>query len=282
MSFAGRESSRIAGHPIHLYSIRFGPEINSVRRYTNIAAGFSFGGDEYEPLPIKHGEIVSSGGLDKSTLKVTMPESCDIANLYNAEPPSSVVTMVIRQGHLADSDFKVCWSGKVGGASFEGSEIVLDCEPISSSLRRSGLTRDYQYACPLVLYGPECRANKAAASSNHVITAVDGPLLTLPANWATEGRKDKFVAGMAEWTNTAGRLERRQIIRRTGATSVLLSSSGDLHAGMTITLVLGCNHQHGMNDADGDCSNLHENVLNFGGQPEIPLTNPIGIVNNYY
>lgn len=283
MTFGAREQSRIAGHPIHLYEFRFGPEVGSVRRYTNIAAGFDFAAQSYAPLPIEHSEIVASGSLDKTTLQIRMPEVGDIPALYNGEPPSSVVTLIIRQGHLADGDFKVCWSGRVTGVGFEGKELVMDCEPISASLRRPGLTRDYQHGCSLVLYGPRCRASKAAASSNHVLTAVNGPILTLPSTWAVEGRKDKYVGGIAEWTNPAGRIERRSIVRRTGATQVTLSSGSEgLLAGATVTLVLGCNHQHGMTDPDGDCLNLHANILNFGGQWEIPLKNPIGIVNNYY
>ncbi len=282
MTFAAREDSRIAGHPIHLYEFRFGPEVDSVRRYTNIAKGFAWGGHTFEPLTIQHGEIVASGNLDKSTLQVRMPDEGDIPDLYTGSPPSSVVSLIIRQGHLADDDFKVCWSGRVGGTSYEGAELILDCEPISASLRRSGLTRLYTIPCPLVLYGPKCRANKAAASSNHIATTVNGPILTFASDWAPTDRKDKYIGGVVEWTNAAGRLERRSIVGRDGSTKLIMSNYSDtLVSGMTVTLVLGCNHQHGMNDTDGDCLNLHDNILNFGGQPEIPLKNPIGIVNNY-
>lgn len=289
MSFATREESRIAGHPIHLYAFRFGPEAGSIRRYTNIAAGFNWGVTDagqpifWSPLPIQHSDVVASGNLDKSTLEVRMPESGDIPDLYSEEQPSNVVTLIIRQGHLADDDFKVCWSGKVNGVSYEGAELVLDCEPISASLRRSGLTRDYQLSCPLVLYGPECRANKAAATTSTAVVSIDGPIVTLAPTWAASDRKAKYVGGIAEWTNASGRVERRSIIKAEGEGQILLSNAASsLLAGMTVNLILGCNHQHGMRDPDGDCLNLHDNILNFGGQWEIPTKNPVGITNNFY
>lgn len=284
MTFAARESSRHTGQPIDLYEFRYGPEADSVVRHTNIAQGYSFGGNLFSPLPIMRGDVVASGNLDNTTMRITMPEDSFIAGLYNGEPPSNVITLIIRQGHLADADFKVVWSGKLLNGSFnESNEIELDCEPISSSLRRSGLTQDYQYACPHVLYGPMCRASRPAATITVVVTTVDGPVLTLPTGWATEARRSKYLGGIAEWTNAAGRAERRGIVRVGGAQTLVLSSeSSGLVNGMTVSLVLGCNHQHGMSDLDGDCLNLHNNLLNFGGEWEIPSKNPVGIVNNYY
>lgn len=281
MTFAAREQSRDQGHPIELYEFRFGPEVGSIRRYCNIANGFTFDGNLYDPMPIQRSEITASGSLDKSAMQVRIPQDAYVATLFTGEPPSSVVTLIIRQGHLADADFKVCWSGKVLGGEFEGKELALECEPISSSLRRSGLTRDYQYTCPLVLYGPQCRANKAAATSTVVVTSVSGVFVTLPSSWATVAKKPKYLGGIAEWVSD-GRTHRRSIVNRSGDVLTLSNAPTGLVAGATLTLILGCNHQHGLFDADGDCKNLHNNILNFGGQWEIPLKNPIGVHNNYY
>lgn len=276
MTFDARERSRATGHPINLYDIRYGPESGSIKYYTNLATAFTFNSKTYEPLAIRHSDVVSSGNLDKTTLDLEVPESSFLADLYGAEPPSSVVSVIIRQGHVDDLDFKVCWAGRVLGATYRETLLVLECEPISSSLRRTGLTRNYQYACPLVLYGSQCRASKAAATTVVTITSIDGPLVTLPAGWAAENLRDKFVGGIAQWTRADGRVERRGIVKRNLDVLTLSNLATDLAAGKSLTLILGCNH------LQSDCANVHNNILNFGGQPAIPLKNPVGITNNFY
>lgn len=279
MTFDARETSRLNGRPFHLYTFKVGSDFEI--RYTNLATPFSHGVDGeglpivYQPLPISHGEIVSSGNLDKSSLEVRLPESGNIPDLYRDEQPSDVVALIIRQGHVGDGDFKVCFAGRVLGASYEEADMVLECEPISSSLRRPGLTREYQYSCPLVLYGSRCRASRTAATSVVSVVSVDGPLVALPSTWAAANRKDKYIGGIAEWTATTGRRVRRTIINRDGDV-LTLSTGGDLATGDALTLVLGCGKTM------DDCRQVHSNILNFGGQPAIPLVNPVGITNSYY
>lgn len=282
MTFAARETSRLNGRPFHLYTFRYGGDAGGVRRYTNLATEFVHGLDDngkpavYLPLPIQHGEVVSSGTLDKTALDVRLPESGDIPDLYRDETPSSVVSLIIRQGHAGDADFKVHWAGKVIGTSYEDDEMVLTCEPISSSMRRSGLTRDYQYTCPLVLYGSRCRASRAAATSSHVIVAVDGAVVTLPAGWATEEARRHYVGGVFEWSAGANGKSRRTVISA-GETMLVLSAAGrGLVAGIPVDLVKSCDKTM------ETCRGVHQNILNYGGQHEIPLVNPIGITNNYY
>ena len=218
---------------------------------------------------------MSSGSLDKTVMDVRLPESGELPMLYRDHEPSGIVGLIIRQGHASDNDFKVCFTGRVLGVSYEEADMVLQCEPISSSLRRPGLTREYQYACPLVLYGPQCRASRTNATRTSTASVVNGALVTLPGNWAAADLKDKFLGGIAEWTDSDGQIARRSIIRRDGDT-LTLSSAGPLLPGMAIKLVLGCGKTM------DDCRGVHNNILNYGGQPEIPLVNPIGITNNFY
>jgi len=275
MSFADREASRADGQPFHLYRFKIGPADEDVLCYTNVATSMSHLDETYIPLPITHGDVVSSGSLDRTSLTVTSPDESDLAELYRNQPPSYVITLVIYQGHIGDAGYAVAWAGRVLGGSFEDDRLELECEPIMSSLRRPGLVRDYQYACPLVLYGTRCRANKAAATYEVTATAVNGPLITLPGAWVSGDLKDKFVGGIAEWTNAAGRTERLSVVDRDGDIFQLSSYGNDLMIGTEMTMVLGCNHLM------DDCEEVHDNILNFGGQPEIPLKNPVGFTDSY-
>ena len=276
MTFDTLENSRNEGRPFHLYKFKFGPASGDEVYYTNVSPAVVFDSKTFEPLAITHGEIVSSGNLDKSALPVTVPEDSLLAALYTYEAPSYVVTLTIWQGHIGDSDYKVCWAGRVTGASFVENQLELNCEPVISSLRRTGLTRDYQYHCPLVLYGAQCRASRVAATRTASVSSVSGVSVTLPNGWAPADLKAKHIGGIAEWTNDEGRTERRSIINV--ATNVLTLSSfpTDLETASVLTVVLGCNHLM------TDCRDVHDNILNFGGQPQIPLKNPIGITNGFY
>lgn len=276
MSFNGQEGSPNAGRPFHLYRFKFGPAGEDEVYYTNVALEYEFDEMVFAPLAITHGEIVSSGNLDKSSLPVMLPDDTVIGELYAGSPPSYVVTLTIWQGHFADGDFKVCFAGRVLGGTFADNTLELDCEPIVSSLRRTGLTRDYQYACPLVLYGSRCRASKVAATRTADVVSLDGPLVTLPSDWAPTDLKAKHLGGIAQWVNPAGRTQIRSIVDVNENILLLSSVPEGLVADDTLTLILGCNHLM------DDCRDVHDNILNFGGQHEIPLTNPIGITNSFY
>lgn len=276
MSFADREGSRLNGRPLHLYLFEYA---DGARRlaYTNITQPYTHGGIDYLPLAIGHSEIVASGKLDRAGLQVTAPSDSDLARLFREGPPSSVIGLIVRQGHVDEPEFKVCWAGKITGGQVERGSFTATGEPISMSMRRPGLTRDWQTSCPHLLYGPQCRANKAAATITRTTAAVSGANLTLATNWETDGRKDKYVGGMVEWVDGTSLLHRRAIIRRNGATQVVMASAmPGLGAGQSVSLILGCNH------LSTDCESLHDNIVNFGGQEQIPTKNPVGLVYNYY
>lgn len=81
---------------------------------------------------------------------------------------------------------------------------------------------------------------------------------------------------MIEWA-ASGRTERRTILDvQTDNTLLLSGPVRNLSVGATVTISLGCNHKM------DDWASLHNNIVNFGGQPYIPLKNPVGIRNNFY
>lgn len=276
MTFAIREESRALGEPINLYLFRYGDEANSYFAYTDAEASITHNGITFEPAPVDRDSVKSSGNLDKASLSVRLPQDLPAMQFFRQYPPAAIITLTIWQGHQADPEFLVVWTGRVLGSSIEGNEAVLNCEPISTSFRRTMLRRHYQYGCPHALYGPGCGANKAAATITRNVQTVNGPRVTLPSNWETSERRQKYVGGTLEWTLPDGRKDLRTIIRIDGAELLLSSSVSGLLPGQAVQVVLGCNHQM------DDCADLHGNINNFGGQPWIPTKNPFGIVNNFY
>ena len=161
--------------------------------------------------------------------------------------------------------------------NFWRDECVVGCEPISSSLRRPGLRRHYQLGCPHVLYGDQCRADKAAATVTTTVAGISGNSLTLPPGWNGAFSAAQFTEGMVEWTNDDGATERRKILSVSGNVLLIGGLLRDLDVSDSVNAVLGCNHQM------SDCQDVFDNIHNFGGCPWIPTKSPIGYPqNNYY
>lgn len=284
MSYNEYESSVHHGEPVNLFLFTYGTAASEYYAYCDAEVSITVEGKEYLPVPIDRDAINSSGTLDKSGLSVGVDGFAEVAELFRVYPPSQPVSLVIRQGHIGDPDaeFAVIWTGRVLSCMWEDDIAKLTCEPVSTSMQRTGLRRHYQYGCPHALYmgtaAGGCRASKAAATVTTTAVTITGSLITLPSDWNSLFPKSKFINGIVEWTNAIGSVVRRSILKVNEATNVIMIGGPipDMDEGDTISVILGCNHQM------DDCSNLHHNINDFGGQPYIPTKNPFGNTQNYY
>lgn len=276
MSFASKESSRAEGNPITLYYFRYGSAIGSYYAFTDAEQIVTVAGVDYEPVPIQRGNVAASGSLDKANLEVRLARDNPVADLFRVYPPSQVVTLVIKQGHYDDGagEFLAVWTGRVLGCAWEDSEVILTGEPVSTSLRRAGLRRHYQFSCPHALYGPKCNANQNDVTQDAVVAAIEGVNVTLAGGWNGALAVGKYIGGLFSWTNGDNE-ELRTILRVDGNTLMLSGSLSGLIIAGDCTVAPGCNRQM------TDCETLFDNILNFGGQPWIPLKNPIGVASPF-
>jgi hypothetical protein len=283
MTFATQESSRELGDPIQLFKFTYGPDPGNYYAYTDSTEEQTVDGITYVPRPIQRDTINTDGTLDKSTTKISIDISTEVAELFRVYPPAFVVTLIVFQGHIGDpdSEFLVIWAGRIVAASRQGSEAQLDGEPVSTSLRRAGLRRHYQYGCPHQLYGPQCLADKASKTLSATVASVSGATVTLTAGWNGAFDSSKFLGGLFEWVDLDGLTDRRTILRVTGNTLSLSGIPKDVSPADTVSVVLGCNHKAYAEDG-GDCQPLFDNILNYGGDRWIPTQNPIGNYNNYF
>jgi len=284
MSFESYEESIYHGEPIDLYTFVYGSGANERHYFVDCEGAVTVAGITYTPVAIRRGAINSSGTLDKSSLNIEVDALSPIAELFRVYPPTQPVTLVMQHGHVGDpdEDFKVVWTGRVLGCGWEESIATLNCEPVSTSMLRTGLRRHWQYGCPHALYmGDEkggCRADKDAATQTTTVSAVTGSIVTLPVGWNGTRDKAKFVNGLVEWDNGSGSFERRAILKVNTAANVITIGGPivGMAAGNGLRVILGCNHQM------TDCDDLHHSINDFGGQPWIPTKNPFGNTQNYY
>lgn len=304
MSFKNREESRFKGEPVDLFYFRYGSTPNAFYAYTDAEQEITFDGVTYTPATFKRANVTSSGTLDKSTLNLNCPQNLALVDLFRIYPPAQVVTVIIRAGHIDDpaNDFKVIFTGRVLNCSRDGGEAELSCEPVSTSMKRTGLRRHYQISCPHDLYGSRCKANKLNATSQHEIVNLQGDnKFRLADGWNGDISAKKYIGGMVEWVTANGR-ESRTILRVTDGTQIVLAGpTRGLAPGSVVDMILGCNHAYIFQDSPPpeededdepieypgtrdhapvdqektDCIALHDNIHNFGGCPWIPTENPI-------
>ncbi len=270
MTFDNQEKSQYRGMPVELYMFRYGTEKIAFYAYTNAEYDIQYQNINFRAVPIQRKNYKVTGSLDKATMKITTSRDMDLFNLFRYYPPTQPVIATIYQGHLEDPDheFPVVWTGRILSAARKENTAVFTCEPTVRALKRAGLRRNYQFSCPHVLYGPLCQANQNNATLKIRIITRTETRLTFAHDW-TIHPVSKYIGGLVHWPGKYG-LERRTVIRVNNGSQLSLSGPATgLKDGDYVSVAMGCNHQM------TDCQNLHGNILNFGGQPWIPLKNPI-------
>lgn len=277
--FGFLQSSRDRAEPVFLYDIVHGAGAGQRLFFTDAEQQISFEGNIYLVTAITHEEIKVSGSLDNTKLEIRCPFDNPLSRVFLIHPPDMTTTLRIRQGDMNDPDqeFTTIWAGRILSFSVDNIESKFECEPIGTATRRPGLRRNFQYGCPHVLYGPRCRANRLARTRTSTPQHIDGTVVDFPTGWNGSFDPVKFVGGMAEWDSPHGGVITRTILQVNSPGLLMLNGAPtELTTFTQVRLSTGCNHQV------DDCRNLHNNIANYGGQPWIPLKNPIGNYNNFY
>ena len=285
--FSAFEQSRHQSQPVTLYLFE------GVDQTTLGFNGGSFGrhgfcdgeapivrdGITYQPWPISRGDLTSSGTLDKSNVTVTMGRGSPFESEFLGFPMSIVVNLTIFQGHIGDdlslpANCPAIWVGRATSPTFSKTTLEFSGIPVSTSLKQPGLRRHYQIGCPHALYGPQCKASKTAgnATVTRTVTGFSGNTLSFAG--ALPRLRGKYAGGMIEWSVGTMRVVRSIISASEDRLSI--TARGNLKGlviGSQVSLSIGCNRQQ------SDCLDQHNNILNYGGQPNIPLANPLSQKN---
>lgn len=264
MTYDLREESLQSGEPIELYQFTYGE--NSYH-YTSAKDAVEQMVHTWQPAFLKRDSVDFSAEKGRNNLKIETNRQMAIADLYRIMPPSEMILFTLYRFHANDQEVVVIWSGRLLNVEFESSKATLVCEPITTSLKRTGLRRLYQRQCPHLLYGDSCKVNKADFSITTNLSAISGTVL----NSASFGLyADQYFAGGYIEFHWNGVTERRFITEHTGAKITINIPLMELAVGSAITAFAGCDH------AKETCHTRFNNVLNYGGFPYIPQKNPFG------
>lgn len=277
MAFDDKESSVDLGEPFELFLFQFGSKTTAKQGFTNAGETITHVGVDFAPIPIDRNEIVVKQSLDKTSMFLSVARDNPIAVMFRQQAPSYIVSLIIYQGHHGDPDNErpVIWTGRVLSVETDGSEATLNCEPVSTSMRRVGVRYNYQVPCQHVLYGPLCGASLLDGTVTASVIEVGNTTVRLPAGWFGAKNPNKFVFGYIAY-ETADNVEYRTILDvENDETLHLAGVTNGLNDGDSIDVVLGCNHHM------DDCLFIHNRIQNYGGMPVMPMKNPIN-KNNYY
>lgn len=286
MALSQYETSADRGVPVELFLFVYSDDGSLYHAYTSADDFVTFDGITYTPLPVKRDGFKARGrnGSDGQELTVEVPLNSEISDLFRIYPPSRVVTLTIRQGHLANPDdplsydqgnrFEVIWVGRILESRRNGNRTALSGESAAAGMKRVGLRRHYQWPCPLVLYGARCAADKEAAKTTQVVTALTANVLSFADGWLGVSPSSYYIGGIVEWDTPSGR-ESRTILRVPNTTDLVLNAAPQgLAIADSVDIFRGCPRT-----LEG-CRDVHNNVINYGGHPWIPTHNPVGKNNH--
>lgn len=263
MTYAAFETSIQSGRPVEIYEFRNG---SSYYRYTSADSDVVYGGNTYFAAPIARDAIEATSETARLALTISCARSLGVLDLFTLMPPPDVVAVSVRRLHAGDGNAIVLWLGRVLNVKLDNAAAEIHCESVYTSLKRVGLRRMYQKACPHVLYGPGCNLSRAAVVTTKTVSSVTGSMITLSG---MGGYVDGYFAGgYLEWERTAGEFERRAIRTQAGGVLNVGFPIIGLAASATVYLYPGCDH------TISTCESKFSNRRNYGGMPYFPTKNP--------
>jgi uncharacterized phage protein (TIGR02218 family) len=265
MTFQTYETSEASGEPVVLYDFSLG---TTHWRYTSADRSITWNGNAYAPLAISRTAPIQSSDIRQQMMTVTVPRNAPVAQPFVEYAPGADMLLIVTGLHYNDTDQQgvVDWVGRVISPEWKNSQCDLKCEPVYASVQTMGLRRRWGPNCSHVLYGPACTLSTAAFKVTASIDSVSGAAITSSGFIPPAGLN--FLGGFVEWDSGLGYLERRTINGVVGTTLTLAYGSSRLAPGLSVNAYPGC-------DRSLNTCNLFGNSLNYGGEPFIPIKNPM-------
>lgn len=275
MSYSVIDASSQDGAPVYKFLI---VQDGTEYRYTTASYFISDSVGTWEPVALRASSVTQTSELAKNGVKIELPRTNAVAQLFLGKVPESVTSVTIYRGHQPTDldEFQVWWRGRVAAVSVAGDTVTLECEDIFTSMRRPGLRARYQKSCRHPLYSAGCGVDPEAYAVGATIIAQDGFDVVIEgsgdsnfdSNWINDN-DGYYVGGIVKLADGT----RRYVAAQNGTTLTLLSPFDTIDVdsvGVDVTLYPGCLH------TTTDCLSKFDNLVNYGGFPYIPGKNPFG------
>lgn len=272
------ELSRFRGKPVRLFVFA---RQNLVWRYCTADRDLVIGGDTYLAAQIDRSEIKQTAERAKDKITITLaylrnpdaleyeyPSTQSLGDNWHPYIPSDPITVACLATHVGDTDPPAIeWLGIVTQPAFTDVELELTCEPGNAIDQALNQGPKWQRGCWKTVYSQGVRGCNLALDAFKVdatLTNVAGLVLTAAAFAAAPLALD---GGWIEWERADGLIERRSIMRHSGASITLLYGAADLAPGVALVARPGCAQTWAACDA-------RANTDNYGGAIYKPVKDP--------
>lgn len=222
-------------------------------------------GNTYRKSPVARGDLEVSATTAAQELEITLPISHPIAQRYalGGVPPRTIV-VTVRRKMLRSGASEVIWTGDVVSMAVDKhlAKFLVPSRLGQAMVRRLP-TITAGRACPHVLYDSNCRAVRTSFRIQAQVISKDGPFVVVSTVGGNPDQWFKFGELFHPSSN-----ERMTIFDQTGTTLTLQLPIAELQANDFVDLFAGCDHTF------PTCTTKFNNLLNYGGFPSLPRTNP--------
>ncbi len=224
-------------------------------------------GRTFHAEPSARGEVGISASGDPRALIVTLPMSHAVCRRYMAGgvPPRQILVNVWRQQAVSGLT-ELVWSGYVTSLAPDGHVGNFHVPSRSSdTFQRRLPTVTTGKACPHVLYDSNCKMLRVDFAVEAVVATFSGRVVTVvslfgdpPDGWAEFGELEHIGSG-----------ERMTIQTQVGRVITMQLPILEMRVGDHVMVSPGCDHL-----VESGCRDKFDNVVNFGGFPELQTVNP--------
>lgn len=264
MSYTGIESSIEQGSPVELY--QFAVANGTTYYFCTGSDTITYGGHTYTPTPITRDNIPIDSKSRMEVLKVTIPGSHALAQLYANLVPAFLTKATILRLHRTDTSNTVItlFSGVVRMVSFTEKEGTADIGimPVTARFGRNLPRYTFQSLCGNIFGDRWCTINLASytvtGAVSSMVSAVQftvAGLSSQPDQWSNSG----YVTYGGDY---------RLITDQTGGVITIITPFSVNINGLTVSVVAGCDH------SQTACNRKFSNGVNYRGFPNVPTKNP--------
>lgn len=259
------EKSVSDSQPVELYKFE-GSYANYF--YTSSTQVITFDGDHYVPVAVSRNNVkVTTQEDDSLTIDLTLPFDVDVVldYAYANSPPKLHLTVYRLQAMTTSGpEWRQFWQGDIRGFNINGREATIQVPSIFSQALQSDVPNVYyQTPCNHVLYNERCTILREDHQFAGVVDGVSGTTVKLRAS--PSATVNDFAAGDMVCLRTG---ERRTVKGSSGTTIIAAYPFMDLAPGDDVHIFRGCARTLAV------CKAKFNNVVNFGGHPYIPDSNP--------
>ena len=261
MTYQAIETSREDGNVLELFKFTFGAETT---RLTSYYKDIVFQGSTWTSLAISRDDVQNSIEEALNEIKIFMPMSHPIPEMYINNVPGRVGSVEVFRAHADDpaEETVLDFEGFIAQVSFDAALVAtLTCKPNSSVFKRSAPRFTYQSNCNHILYDTGCKIDRALFRHTALVNAISGRTITV-SGLSGQG-VDWAIGGMVK-IPAGGDDDARLILEQSGDTITLLNVFADEVLNTTVDVFAGCDHSLAI------CESKFANVINFGGFPYVP------------